>query len=115
MDGVAASLAATSGKFGVQGVETLRPQGAVAIDPAGGLIQGSWHQAVDPASPLRLRLDDARLTQRSELIGHPRLTDPELARDDLPQVTGSTFPLCQHFDHSATHRIGEQGEDVHLP
>jgi hypothetical protein len=65
----------SSGDFGVEGAQTLLPQGAVSTQPHGEVGQRLWAQAVDPPLRFLVYLHESGLAKHAEVTRYARSGD----------------------------------------
>lgn len=101
-----------AGEVGLEGVELIGPEAAVAVDPAIELGEALPPQGVDAPLAVGGDLDEPRLLQHLEVPGDRRLGETRQGGGELQRGLGAPE---QGIEQRAATGVGDGGEDVHAP
>lgn len=93
----------------LEAVETVLPEGAVALKPAGELVKAIRAQLVDALLSCDSGADEAALTKHAQMAGDCRLRDTA----ESGQVADRLLPLGQGAEELAARIVGERCEYMH--
>jgi hypothetical protein len=105
----------TSCDLAAQRVESLVPEPSIGLQPAVHFLQRRGVDRVEPAGAGRPDAGESVVAKHPEMLGYRGLGDPELALDDVADLTGRLLVLGDQLDDASADRITEYVESVHVP
>jgi hypothetical protein len=104
---------AAAAEFGVESVEAVGPELAVAVQPGVDLLEGDRVDRVEAAGAVDGDGGEAVVAEYPEVLGDGGLADAELFADRRGDPAGRQLPVGEQLQDPAPDRIAENVEGVH--
>jgi len=85
-----------------EGIEAVRPEHAIGLQPLADLGEGFWTQRVQAPLAIGADRDEPNLAQHLEMLGHAGLTELQA----FDQLSGVSLAITQQVEDLPAVRLG---------